>query len=772
SPLLTMTDLLRVNLYGLPISEEFEAQIQALQTLGVYVENTPQRPSDSDVDSDGIVDNIDTDIDNDGVLNANDFAPFNPTVTTPITYISRDKSNLNGPYHGAYIQRYDFDGTGYLGDQATRTQLLINGDFENGLVGWRDDNLGSVIVENGNNIFEAIIDTATVNIWEINQSNIFDIIEGATYELSYRAKASQARTLYAGLGLNGGDYNDISETVSLTTEWQTFTTEVVANGIGGSGSRVLFDMGIEIGNVYLDDVNVFLTSLPKTSYNFTYEGFTLTKDIGSTQWIYSVYDLVYYQVLDQQAADDFVSANGDFLERQELVTVSSRQDFRLIDDGIAEDTFEVLTTNDYRLTNNDNDFHERIFNTDGPFKVEQEETLYLLDVNAASKLALGHSELNGQSLAITALPGDTLTADIFDFNADGTGIATIANVAFTWSEEIDGRLLMTYADIGDGRSAQIWLSAFEQFNEGYEVYVDAEVDGLPLVNYTYAVFDNGNHDVSAYLGQYLDTELGHPLYYRENGEHVLSTFSFKLNNDGTANNFAFDGNGYFDNRGDDNLKYTLYDLPRYWEQLGSEVVITTRFQNNSYFANCELNVDGCIEVRRRTWTPITSDGNRLWVVEKREFLTNAFDSPAEIDEVWETWIPPRINFYTLRDLNNGFADKMVNLAIRNELLVNLDTPIDLSTITDVNLSGYPITDLTGIEQLTGLERISLAETQVTDLSPLLTMTDLLRVNLYGLPITEELEAQIQALQNVGVYVELRISSALEADLRVFTDNEN
>ena len=135
-------------------------------------------------------------------------------------------------------------------------------------------------------------------------------------------------------------------------------------------------------------------------------------------------------------------------------------------------------------------------------------------------------------------------------------------------------------------------------------------------------------------------------------------------------------------------------------------------------------------------------------------------------------MPPRINFYTLRDLNNGFADKMVNLAIRNELLVNLDTPIDLSTITDVNLSGYPITDLTGIEQLTGLERISLAETQVTDLSPLLTMTDLLRVNLYGLPITEELEAQIQVLENVGVYVELRISSALEADLRVFTDNEN
>jgi hypothetical protein len=136
---------------------------------------------------------------------------------------------------------------------------LTNGDFENGLASWKPD-VGSVVMEDGNNVFEAIIDTATTNVYDINQSNVFDITEGATYTFSFRAKASQARTMVAGLGLNGGDFTNISETVSLTTEWQTFTTEVVANGIGGVGSRVLFDMGIQVGNVYIDDVSVKLTN--------------------------------------------------------------------------------------------------------------------------------------------------------------------------------------------------------------------------------------------------------------------------------------------------------------------------------------------------------------------------------------------------------------------------------------------------------------------------------------------------------------------------------
>jgi hypothetical protein len=136
---------------------------------------------------------------------------------------------------------------------------LTNGDFETGdLSSWKSD-VGSVIVEDGNSIFEALIDTATGNVYDINQSNVFDITEGATYTFSFRAKASVARNIVAGLGLNGGDFTNISESIPLTTEWQTFTKDIVATGIGGVGSRVLMDMGVEVGNVYIDDVSVRLT---------------------------------------------------------------------------------------------------------------------------------------------------------------------------------------------------------------------------------------------------------------------------------------------------------------------------------------------------------------------------------------------------------------------------------------------------------------------------------------------------------------------------------
>jgi hypothetical protein len=141
------------------------------------------------------------------------------------------------------------------GDDGNGPELIANGDFSNGLVGWKDS-VGEVIDENGNSVFLATIESASTNVFDVNQSYIFDIVEGETYVFSYRAKASVDRTIVAGLGLNGGDFTNISETVALTTEWQTFTTEVVADGIGGIGSRVLFDMGVFVGDVFIDDVSV------------------------------------------------------------------------------------------------------------------------------------------------------------------------------------------------------------------------------------------------------------------------------------------------------------------------------------------------------------------------------------------------------------------------------------------------------------------------------------------------------------------------------------
>ena len=49
----------------------------------------------------------------------------------------------------------------------------------------------------------------------------------------------------------------MGESVSLTTEWQTFTLEQTTTGFGDDDSRVLFDLGGDQGGqVWIDDVSV------------------------------------------------------------------------------------------------------------------------------------------------------------------------------------------------------------------------------------------------------------------------------------------------------------------------------------------------------------------------------------------------------------------------------------------------------------------------------------------------------------------------------------
>jgi hypothetical protein len=67
--------------------------------------------------------------------------------------------------------------------------------------------------------------------------------------------------MVAGLGLNADPYSAATETVSLTTEWTTFTYTIAtttSDGVdfGDANSRVLFDMGGAVGQVWIDDVSV------------------------------------------------------------------------------------------------------------------------------------------------------------------------------------------------------------------------------------------------------------------------------------------------------------------------------------------------------------------------------------------------------------------------------------------------------------------------------------------------------------------------------------
>lgn len=142
------------------------------------------------------------------------------------------------------------------GDTGSADELLSNSSFDNGIEGW---NGGTVIAEGDNNVFTAEV-AAPGNPWDVNLSQVMTIVPDATYVLSFKAKASVARTIIAGLGLAHDPWTNITETVALSTEWQSFTYTLTTSSFGDDNSRVLFDMGSEAGTVYLDDISVTLQS--------------------------------------------------------------------------------------------------------------------------------------------------------------------------------------------------------------------------------------------------------------------------------------------------------------------------------------------------------------------------------------------------------------------------------------------------------------------------------------------------------------------------------
>jgi len=132
--------------------------------------------------------------------------------------------------------------------------LLTNGDFEDGNTGWIN-NAVNVVTENGNSFNQANV-MAAGNPFDVNISQVVEITQGTNYTLTFDASSDRARTILAGIGLNEQPFTNATQSVNLTTENQTFTLSFSASEFGGANSRVLFDMGAEIGVVVIDNVSL------------------------------------------------------------------------------------------------------------------------------------------------------------------------------------------------------------------------------------------------------------------------------------------------------------------------------------------------------------------------------------------------------------------------------------------------------------------------------------------------------------------------------------
>lgn len=132
--------------------------------------------------------------------------------------------------------------------------LLTNGDFENGATAWTG-NAVNVLTEGGNSFNFANV-TAAGNPFDVNLSQVVAITQGKNYTLSFEASSDRNRTILAGIGLNEAPWTAVTEVINLTTTAQTFTLQLSSADFGIPNSRVLFDMGAEVGVVVIDNVSL------------------------------------------------------------------------------------------------------------------------------------------------------------------------------------------------------------------------------------------------------------------------------------------------------------------------------------------------------------------------------------------------------------------------------------------------------------------------------------------------------------------------------------
>jgi len=211
---------------------------------------------------------------------------------------------------GEYTLAYNVsDAAGNAATEVTRTVtvtydegLLTNGDFEDGATAWTvnfgDPQVPEIQEDGGNKFFFANVESAG-DAFAVNLSQVLEIGDGNTYKLSFNASTGEdnTRDIIAGIGLNEAPFTNVSESITLSDQTQRFELEFTAN-FGSTNSRILFDMGADVGIVVIDNVSLELTEEAEESTA------ALPLDFESDDQIFEVFNGASFEL----AADP---ENGD-----------------------------------------------------------------------------------------------------------------------------------------------------------------------------------------------------------------------------------------------------------------------------------------------------------------------------------------------------------------------------------------------------------------------------------------------------------------------------
>ncbi|WP_394749935.1 PKD domain-containing protein [Spongiimicrobium salis] len=268
---------------------------------------------------------------------------YNQLVIKPDNDMADSPITEGGTYYIDDIDLREANGGGGGTGGTFDDGLLTNGDFENGTEAWIGNAL-NVVTEGGNSFNLADVQTAG-NPFDVNLSQVVEITQGEMYRLTFDASSDRDRTILAGIGLNEAPFTNANQSVSLTTTTQTFTVDLSAADFGGANSRILFDMGAEVGVVVIDNVSLELIDNGGGGTGGTFDDGLLENgdfEGGAASWIGNAVNVVTEGGNSFNLADVMTAGNPFDVNLSQVVEITQGSNYRLTFDASSDRDRTIL----------------------------------------------------------------------------------------------------------------------------------------------------------------------------------------------------------------------------------------------------------------------------------------------------------------------------------------------------------------------------------------------------------------------------------------------
>ncbi|MBN1799736.1 MAG: cellulase family glycosylhydrolase, partial [Spirochaetales bacterium] len=148
--------------------------------------------------------------------------------------------------------------------------MLQNGDFSNGTEAWdlyaNDPGIASMSVVNGELVVD--ISNAADGMWDIGvlQAGLH-IKNSGRYTFSFKARAESVKTIWTSIQKPVDPWTGYSdlEVINLTTDMQQYTFDFTMLNITDDTAQIVFHIGADDIDLYLDDVTLYKVASPAVS---------------------------------------------------------------------------------------------------------------------------------------------------------------------------------------------------------------------------------------------------------------------------------------------------------------------------------------------------------------------------------------------------------------------------------------------------------------------------------------------------------------------------